>query len=71
MGSLLAQGDEITFLAPAIGAGKAAGEGNRDYAWRVSLPQNTGFTAARSTSSGVDLTITGHQVVLGSSRFEG
>ncbi|MGW4994881.1 LmeA family phospholipid-binding protein [Streptomyces mirabilis] len=58
-GSLLAQGNEIQVAAPDIAA--------TPYAWRVALPQNTGFTTARSTPSGVDLELTGHQVILGTS----
>lgn len=60
-GSLLAQGDEISVAVPGIGG--------HSYVWRVSLPQNAGFTAARSTPSGVDFEIIGHQVVLGSSTY--
>ncbi|WP_393063380.1 hypothetical protein [Streptomyces sp. LN549] len=60
-GSLLAQGGEISVAVPGIG--------EHSYVWRVSLPQNAGFTAARSTPSGVDFGITGHQVVLGSSMY--
>ncbi len=60
-GSLLAQGDEISVAVPGIGG--------RSYVWRVSLPRNAGFTAARSAPSGVNFGITGHQVVLGSSMY--
>ncbi len=60
-GTLLAQGDEITLTVP--GARQTA------PAWRVTLPEGVGFTAARSTSDGVEITMVGHQVTLGRSRF--
>lgn len=59
--TLLAQGDEVTVRMPG---GREAGT-----TWRVPLPQNVGFTAARATDDGVQLTLVGHQVQLGTSRF--
>ncbi|MFD8725836.1 DUF2993 domain-containing protein [Streptomyces sp. NPDC059629] len=58
-GTLLAQGDEIQVTALDIAT--------TPYTWRVVLPENTGFTTARTTPSGVDLELTGHQVILGTS----
>ncbi|MFD9795552.1 hypothetical protein ACFWXK_31890 [Streptomyces sp. NPDC059070] len=60
-GTLLAQGTEITLTVP--GAERVTAT------WRISLPENIGFTAAHSTEDGVDITLTGHQVALGNSRF--
>ncbi|MEU6355287.1 DUF2993 domain-containing protein [Streptomyces sp. NPDC047072] len=62
-GTLLAQGDELTLNVP--GAERA------DAAWRVDLPTGVGFTAARATATGVEISLVGHQVILGSSRFDG
>jgi hypothetical protein len=62
-GTLLAQGTELSLTVP--GAERATAE------WRVSLPQGVGFTAARATADGVEIGFTGHQVILGSSRFDG
>ncbi|KOV68758.1 DUF2993 domain-containing protein [Streptomyces sp. MMG1121] len=61
-GTLLAQGDELTLTV--AGAQRAA------TAWRVPLPYGVGFTAARATSDGVEISMVGHQVTLGSTRFE-
>ncbi|MFC9927811.1 DUF2993 domain-containing protein [Streptomyces sp. NPDC127190] len=61
-GTLLAQGNELSLTAP--GAERPAA------GWRVLLPENTGFTEARSTAEGVRITMVGHLVNLGSSRFE-
>ncbi|MEU6479281.1 DUF2993 domain-containing protein [Streptomyces sp. NPDC047017] len=62
-GTLLAQGDELSLTVP--GAGRATSS------WRIGLPQNVGFTAARSTADGVEISVVGHQVSLGTSRFGG
>ncbi|MFE9571687.1 DUF2993 domain-containing protein [Streptomyces sp. NPDC006692] len=59
--TLLAQGNELSLTVP--GAERATA------AWKVSLPEGVGFTAARSTPDGVEISLTGHQVVLGASRF--
>lgn len=61
-GSLLAQGKDIEILVPALGKGS--------FDWPVSLPMGAGFDAATSTPTGVDVHLTGHQVVLGSSIYE-
>ncbi|MFK0171052.1 DUF2993 domain-containing protein [Streptomyces sp. NPDC090306] len=63
VGTLLAQGDEFSLTAP--------GQTKPSASWRLGLPQNVGFSAAESTTDGVKLTVTGHQVTLGSSRFGG
>ncbi|MFJ4849422.1 DUF2993 domain-containing protein [Streptomyces sp. NPDC088733] len=62
-GTLLAQGSELTLSVP--GAERAGCE------WRVALPVGLGFTAARATADGIEISLTGHQVTLGSSRFDG
>ncbi|MFI9808581.1 DUF2993 domain-containing protein [Streptomyces sp. NPDC052301] len=60
-GTFLAQGDEISLTVP--GSQQAAAS------WRVSLPENVGFTSARSTPDGVEVEMVGHLVNLGASRF--
>ncbi|MFF3332369.1 DUF2993 domain-containing protein [Streptomyces sp. NPDC002888] len=60
-GTLLAQGTELSLTVP--GAERAT------TAWRVGLPEGVGFTAARATANGVEISLVGHQVTLGSSRF--
>ncbi|MEU3982991.1 DUF2993 domain-containing protein [Streptomyces sp. NPDC026672] len=60
-GTLLAQGTELTLTVP--GAERAGS------VWRVDLPAGVGFTAARATPDGVDISLVGHQVTLGSSRY--
>ncbi|MGJ5756484.1 DUF2993 family protein [Streptomyces puniciscabiei] len=60
-GTLLAQGNEISFSLPGAEQPTAT--------WRVQLPENVGFTAARSTSDGVEISMVGHLVNLGASRF--
>jgi hypothetical protein len=62
-GTLLAQGTELSLTVP--GAERATAE------WKMSLPEGVGFTAARATADGVEIAFTGHQVILGSSRFDG
>ncbi|MFB7666005.1 DUF2993 domain-containing protein [Kitasatospora sp. NPDC056138] len=57
--TLTAQGEDIVVSVPGIG--------RTSYDWRVDLPQNAGFDTARSTPTGVDLALIGHQVVLGAS----
>lgn len=59
--TLLAQGNELSLTVP--GAQRATA------AWKITLPDNTGFTTARSTQDGIEITLTGHQVTLGTSRF--
>ncbi|MDX2395225.1 hypothetical protein NJL88_35270 [Streptomyces sp. DK15] len=49
--------DEFELRVPELGGSR--------YTWRVPLPQNINFTAARSTQNGLELEATGHQVVLG------
>lgn len=61
-GTLLAQGTELTLTVP--GAERAT------TSWRVSLPEGVGFTEARATADGVRISLVGHQVTLGRSRFE-
>ncbi|MEV6117456.1 DUF2993 domain-containing protein [Streptomyces sp. NPDC052109] len=61
-GTLLAQGDEISLSLP--------GGGQPTATWRVQLPENVGFTAARATSDGVQISMVGHLVNLGSSRAD-
>ncbi len=61
--TLLAQGNEFSVRVP--GVEKATNT------WKLNLPQNVGFTAARATDDGVELSLVGHQVTLGSSRFGG
>ncbi|MFF8423817.1 DUF2993 domain-containing protein [Streptomyces sp. NPDC016566] len=62
-GTLLAQGNEISLSLPGAEQPTAT--------WRVQLPENVGFTAARATSDGVQISMVGHLVNLGSSRFTG
>jgi hypothetical protein len=61
-GTLLAQGTELSLTVP--GAEKAS------TVWRVSLPAGVGFTAARATADGIEISLVGHQVTLGSSRYD-
>ncbi|MFJ7065901.1 DUF2993 domain-containing protein [Streptomyces sp. NPDC101115] len=49
--------DEFQLRVPELGGST--------YTWRVPLPRNIDFTAARSTPDGLELELTGHQVVLG------
>jgi hypothetical protein len=60
-GTLLAQGDEFSLTVP--------GTQQTSFAWRVNLPVGVGFTAARATADGVEISLVGHQVTLGSSRY--
>ncbi|MFF9373768.1 DUF2993 domain-containing protein [Streptomyces griseoluteus] len=60
-GTLLAQGTEIALTLPGARQPTAT--------WRVQLPENVDFTEARATSDGVRITLVGHLVNLGSSRF--
>jgi hypothetical protein len=60
-GTLLAQGTELSLTVP--GAERATS------VWRVSLPEGVGFTAAHTTADGVEMSLVGHQVTLGSSRY--
>lgn len=62
-GTLLAQGTELSLTVPGV---ESAGN-----VWRVGLPQGVGFEAARATADGVEISLVGHQVTLGSSRFDG
>ncbi|MGC9537566.1 DUF2993 domain-containing protein [Streptomyces sp. UG1] len=62
-GTLLAQGTELSLTVP--GAERAS------TVWRVSLPAGVGFTAARATADGIEVSLVGHQVTLGSSRYGG
>jgi hypothetical protein len=62
-GTLLAQGTELSLTLP--GAGQTA------TVWRVGLPEGVGFTAARATPDGVEVSMVGHQVNLGSARYGG
>ncbi|MBX7552018.1 DUF2993 domain-containing protein [Streptomyces sp. tea 10] len=61
-GTLLAQGNELTLTIPGVQRPAPV--------WRVDLPEGVGFTAARATADGVDISMVGHQVTLGRSRFE-
>lgn len=61
--TLLAQGNEVMVKVPGVEEATTT--------WKVPLPQNAGFTAARATDDGVQLTLVGHQVQLGASRFGG
>lgn len=61
-GTLLAQGTELTLTLP--------GTDQAGPVWRVGLPAGVGFTAARATPDGVEISLVGHQVILGSSRFD-
>ncbi|MFD5325223.1 DUF2993 domain-containing protein [Streptomyces sp. NPDC127092] len=49
--------DEFQLRVPELGGST--------YTWRVPMPTNTDFTAARSQPDGLELELTGHQVVLG------
>ncbi len=60
-GTLLAQGTELSLKIP--GAEQASS------VWNVSLPAGVGFTAARATADGIEISLVGHQVILGSSRY--
>lgn len=60
-GTLLAQGTELSLTVPGV---ERAG-----MVWRVGLPEGVGFEAARATADGVEISLVGHQVRLGSSRF--
>lgn len=60
-GAILAQGAEISLTIPGAERPTAT--------WRVQLPENVGFTAARATPDGVQISMVGHLVNLGSSRF--
>ncbi|MDX3748967.1 DUF2993 domain-containing protein [Streptomyces sp. AK08-02] len=62
-GTLLAQGTELSMTVPGV---ERAG-----LSWRVDLPYGVGFEAARATADGVEISLVGHQVLLGSSRFDG
>ncbi|WP_307795584.1 LmeA family phospholipid-binding protein [Actinacidiphila acididurans] len=61
-GTLLAQGTELSLTLPGTERAGAV--------WRVGLPAGVGFTAARATPDGVEISLVGHQVTLGSSRFD-
>lgn len=63
VGTLLAQGNEFSVIAP--------GQAEPAATWRLDLPQNVGFSSSESTEDGVKLKVEGHQVTLGSSRFDG
>ncbi|MFF9408252.1 DUF2993 domain-containing protein [Streptomyces anandii] len=60
-GTVLAQGNEISLTVPGAERPVAT--------WRIQLPENTGFTEARSTADGVRIALVGHLVNLGASRF--
>ncbi|WP_201300492.1 LmeA family phospholipid-binding protein [Streptomyces sp. HF10] len=60
-GTLLAQGNEISLDMPGTERPVAT--------WRVELPENVGFSAARATPDGVRIDMVGHLVNLGTSRF--
>lgn len=62
-GTLLAQGTELALTVPGV---ESAG-----LVWRVGLPQGVGFESARAAADGVEIGLVGHQVTLGSSRFDG
>jgi hypothetical protein len=62
-GTLLAQGTDLTLTVP--GAERAS------FVWGLSLPEGVGFDAARATADGVEISLVGHQVNLGSSRYGG
>ncbi|WP_326657347.1 LmeA family phospholipid-binding protein [Streptomyces sp. NBC_00385] len=61
IGTLLAQGDELTLNLPGVE--------RANMVWTVGLPSGAGFTAARADEDGVEMSIVGHQVNLGSSRY--
>ncbi|WP_328443796.1 DUF2993 domain-containing protein [Streptomyces sp. NBC_00386] len=60
-GTLLAQGEEITLNIPGVE--------QANMVWQVGLPAGADFSAARSNQDGVEMSIVGHQVRLGSSRY--
>ncbi|WP_369036383.1 LmeA family phospholipid-binding protein [Streptomyces adonidis] len=62
-GTLLAQGTELSLTVPGVE--------QTGLDWRVGLPQGVGFASARATADGVEIDLVGHQVTLGSSRFDG
>lgn len=75
VGSLLAQGAEIDISVPGVGSSGGSNSGSSTsaettgpgtYVWGVQLPVNATFSAATGTPTGVDLSVIGHQVVLGS-----
>ncbi|MFE5296681.1 DUF2993 domain-containing protein [Streptomyces sp. NPDC056632] len=55
--SVAVAADEFQLRVPELGG--------TTYTWRVPLPRNIDFTAARSQPDGLELDVTGHQVVLG------
>ncbi|MFG3343747.1 DUF2993 domain-containing protein [Streptomyces sp. NPDC048018] len=55
--SVAVAADEFQLRVPELGGAT--------YTWRVPLPRNIDFTAARSHPDGLELEVTGHQVVLG------
>jgi hypothetical protein len=60
--TLLAQGTELSLTVP--------GTERASSVWRMSLPAGVGFTAARATADGVEISLVGHQVTLGSTPFD-
>jgi hypothetical protein len=62
-GTLLAQGTELSLTVPGV---EQAG-----IVWRVGLPEGVGFESARAVADGVEISLVGHQITLGSSRFGG
>ncbi|MEU0442573.1 DUF2993 domain-containing protein [Streptomyces sp. NPDC006186] len=60
-GTLRLAGDEFSVVVP--GAGKAGAT------WRAPLPPGIDMTAAHTTKTGIELTLEGHQVGLGATRF--
>lgn len=62
-GTLLVQGTELSLTVPGV---EQAGP-----VWRVGLPQGVGFESARAGADGVEISLVGHQVTLGSSRSSG
>ncbi|WP_232838269.1 LmeA family phospholipid-binding protein [Streptomyces geranii] len=62
-GTLLAQGTELSLTVPGVD--------RPGLDWRVGLPQGVGFESARAGADGVEIGLVGHQVTLGSSRFDG
>jgi hypothetical protein len=60
--TLLAQGTELSLTVP--------GTERASSVWRMSLPAGVGFTAARATAHGVEISLVGHQVTLGSTPFD-
>ncbi|MFJ3906424.1 DUF2993 domain-containing protein [Streptomyces sp. NPDC090025] len=55
--SISVAADEFQFRAPEISP--------EPYTWRIPLPQNIDITGSRATPEGLELELTGHQVVLG------